>query len=263
MKDEKKEAGIVLPKQKVKATETNPRVLVIYSKPKVGKTELTSKLENSLILDLEDGSDYIDAVKIKANNVAEIKAIGEQIKKEKYPYEYLIVDTVTKLEEFCIPYAEKLYSKTLPGKNWFKSTDGKTLDPTSGKARYGDILSLPDGAGYKYLRQAMSNMLNYIGTLAPYIIILAHVKVISLEREGENVSLSDLDLTGKIKNMLSTYSDGIGYMYRSKNKTNILSFESSDDILCGTRSEHIRNKKIVISELIDGELKTYWDKVYI
>ena len=46
---------IVLPKEKVKAKVENPRFLIIFGKPKAGKTTLASKLDNNLIIDLERG----------------------------------------------------------------------------------------------------------------------------------------------------------------------------------------------------------------
>ena len=108
---------IVLPMTKVSAETKSPKNLIIFSKPKVGKTTLLANLENCLILDLEDGSDYVDAIKLKAKSVDDIRAIGKAIKEAGYPYKYIAVDTITALEEMCIPFAEDLYSKSSMGKN--------------------------------------------------------------------------------------------------------------------------------------------------
>ena len=50
--------------QKVKAESQSPKNLIIFSKPKVGKTSLLAELNDALIIDLEDGSDYVDALKV-------------------------------------------------------------------------------------------------------------------------------------------------------------------------------------------------------
>ena len=92
--DEKEEVW-ELPIQKVKATTQSPKNLIIFSKPKVGKTSLLAELPDALIIDLEEGSDYVDALKIKAKNIADIKAIGDKIKEAGYPYKFIVVDTVT------------------------------------------------------------------------------------------------------------------------------------------------------------------------
>jgi transcription termination factor Rho len=49
---------IILPTGKVPAQALSPRNLIIFSKPKTGKTTLLSQLDNCLILDLEQGSKY-------------------------------------------------------------------------------------------------------------------------------------------------------------------------------------------------------------
>lgn len=53
----------------------------------------------------------------------------------------------------------------------------------------------------------------------------------------------------------------IMYMYRKGNKT-ILSFKTNDEVTCGARPEHLRNKEIEISNLEDGVVKTSWDQVF-
>ena len=138
-----------LPKEKIKATSQSPRNLIIFSKPKVGKTELVAQLDNALLIDLERGSNYVDAMKVRVNNIKELFEVGDEIVKAKYPYKYIILDTITALEDMCIPYAEELYSKKAIGKKWFERdvNDPTKYAATSGKAQYGNILNLPNGAG--------------------------------------------------------------------------------------------------------------------
>ena len=253
---------VTLPKKKSAAVHKSPKNLIIFSKPKVGKTSLLAELDDCLILDLEKGSDYVDAMKIQVSSVEEIKAIGEQIKKEDYPYKYIALDTITALEEMCVPYAEKIYSKTSIGKNWFKTTSDGSLAADSGKAIYGNILQMPNGSGYPYLRDAFTRVIEYVKTLAPRIILIGHIKDVLLEKAGGDFNALDLDLTGKLKRITTSQSDAIGYMYRKGNK-NILSFKTTDEVSCGARPEHLRNQEITVSELKDGKMITHWDKIYI
>ena len=256
-------AEIVLPTQRVAASQISPKNLIIFSKPKVGKTSLLAQLEDCLILDLEDGSDYVDAMKLKASSVDDIKAIGKAIKEAGFPYKYIAVDTITALETICLPYAEVLYSRTPMGKNWFKKTlDGSQYAPDSGKAMYGVVTSLPNGAGWMYQREAITKIIEFIKTLAPRVILVGHVRETMLEKNGSEFSSSDLDLTGKVKRIISSQSDAIGYLYRRGN-TNILSFKTTDEISCGARPTHLKNKEIEVSKYEDDVLHTFWDKVYI
>jgi len=253
---------IVLPKVPIKAEHQSPKNMIIFSKPKVGKTSLFSKLDNCLIIDLENGTDYVDALKLKATSIAEIKAIGEEIKAAGKPYKYIALDTITALEEMCIPLAEQIYSKTTMGKNWFKIEEDGTPSKDSGKALYSNILNMPNGAGYPYLREAFMKVIEYVKTLAPRVILVGHIKDVLLEKSGSEFTSMDLDLTGKIKRITSSQSDAIGYLYRKGNQ-NILSFKTNDQISCGARPDHLRNQEIVVSEMTDKGLITHWDKVYI
>ena len=246
---------IILPKKKSAALHKSPKNLILFSKPKVGKTSLLAQLDDCLIIDLERGSDYVDALKVTATSIEDIKAIGEQIKKEGHPYKYIALDTITALEEMCLPYAEVIYSKTSMGQNWFKEGSG-------GKAIYGSIINMPNGAGYAYLREAFTKVVEYVKTLAPRIILVGHIKDTLLEKGGTEFNSLDLDLTGKLKRITTSQSDAVGYLYRKGNK-NILSFKTTDEVSCGARPEHLRNQEIVISEIVDGQLITSWDKVFI
>jgi hypothetical protein len=238
--------SIVLPTKKVKAERVNPKRLIIYSKPKTGKTTAFAGLEDNFIIDLENGSDYVDALKIKVNSLKELQEAGKAIRDEGRPYKYVTIDTVTALEEMVMPLAIKLYRGTSMGKNF----DGDS------------VITLPNGAGYLYIRQAFFQVLDFIDTLAPHIILSGHIKDAQVNDKGDMVLSANIDLTGKIKSLICANADAIGYMYRKGDKTYI-NFKTNEEVTCGARPEHLRNEEIVISEMIDGELKTYWDKIYI
>ena len=73
--------SIVLPTTKVKAERVNPKRLIIYSKPKTGKTTAFAGLENNLILDLEQGSEYVEALKVKIDPTLFLEKFGAPIEK--------------------------------------------------------------------------------------------------------------------------------------------------------------------------------------
>ena len=239
--------SITLPTKKVKAERVNPKRLIIYSKPKTGKTTAFAGLEDNLILDLENGADYVEALKVKITSLQDLLDTGKAIKEAGKPYKFVTIDTVTALEDMVGPLAIKLYRQTSMGKNY----DGD------------NILSLPNGAGYLYLRQAFFQVLDFIDTLAPHIILSGHIKDKQVDDKGDMVLAANIDLTGKIKSLICANADAIGYMYRNGNKT-VLSFKTAEAVTCGARPEHLRNEEIVVSELTDkGELEFHWDKVYV
>ena len=238
----------MLPTQPVKATRVNPKRLILYSKPKVGKTSLLAALENNLILDFENGSEYVDALKIPITNLTELREVGQAIIAAGKPYTYISVDTTTALEDMAKTLALKLYKAT----------------PMGSKFAGDNVLSLPNGAGYLYLREAFFNILDFIDTLAPNIILVGHLKDKQIELKGKEVNASDVDLTGKIKSLICANADAIGYIWRESNGENWISFKSSDQITCGARPEHLKNQEFLLSKLNldNGQLETYWDKIY-
>ena len=124
---------LVLPTEKTKSKVENPRFLIIYGKPKSGKTTLVAELENNLIIDLEGGSEYMNALSIQARSVEDLgeiaNAITAKIKENsKKPYKYITIDSATVLEEISKPLALKLYQQT-----------------PMGKLYKDDILKLPNG----------------------------------------------------------------------------------------------------------------------
>ncbi len=239
--------SIVLPTKKVKAERQNPKRIVIYSKPKTGKTTAYAGLEDNLILDLENGTDFVEALKVKIGSLQELLDTGKAIKAAGNPYKFITVDTVTALEDMIMPLAVKLYRATAMGKNF----DGD------------NVTTLPNGAGYLYIRQAFFQVLDFIDTLAPTIILSGHIKDKQVDDKGEMVMASNIDLTGKIKSLICANADAIGYMFRKGDKT-IISFKTSEGVTCGARPEHLRNEEIVVSEMNNkGEMKFHWDKIYM
>ncbi len=248
-----------LPKTIIKATQKSPRRLFMFSSPKVGKTSLLAQLPNSLLIDLEDGSGFVDAAKVNVRQIAieekksvlkVLKEISEELAKRNHVYEYIILDTTTALQDMASELAVILYKKSPMGTNFTGN----------------DVLTLPNGAGYLWLRNAFEELYSLFDPFPSKCLILTgHVKTASINKDGKDLNARDIDLTGKLRQVVASSSDAIGFLYRDKESNeNILSFKSSEqDLATGARPEHLRGQEIVISKLEDGILNTYWEKVFI
>jgi hypothetical protein len=208
--------------------------MIIYGPPKIGKTTVLSQLEDCLIIDLEAGSDMVDALKIKVNNLKELADAGREIIKQKKPYKYIAIDTISKLEEWCEDEGKQIYMKTPMGKNFDTKNPGMS------------ILALPNGAGYLYLRMAYKKWIDRLNMLADHVILVAHLKDKMLEKKGKEVAVKDLDLTGKIKQITCANADAVGYVYREGEET-MISFDSMDDITAGSRCEHLKGQTMPLN----------------
>tara|TARA_R110000737_G_scaffold75662_2_gene105847 strand:+ start:71 stop:769 length:699 start_codon:yes stop_codon:yes gene_type:complete len=229
-----------LPKKKIKASRKSPKNMIIYGAPKIGKTTVLSQLDDCLIIDLEDGSDMVDALKVKVTSLKELGEAGKAIHEANKPYKYVAIDTISKLEEWCELDAKVLYMQTPMGKNFDVKNPGAS------------VLSLPNGAGYLYLRIAYKRWMDKLNTLADHIILVGHLKDKMLEKKGKEVAVKDLDLTGKIKQITCANADAVGYLYREDEKT-MISFDSLDDITAGSRCEHLKGKTMPLD----------WSKIFI
>lgn len=122
--------AITLPTNKIPASTQDPKRLIIFSKPKAGKSTALANLPECLCIDLENGGyDYIDAVKVKVNNVKELKELCTAIKEAGCPYKFIALDTISRLEDMVKPLALKLFLDTPAGSS-FKGDD--VLDAAHG-----------------------------------------------------------------------------------------------------------------------------------
>lgn len=244
--------GFILPTEKVKAVSVNPKFLILYGRPKSGKTSCLAQLENNLIVDLEGGSTFIDALAVQARNIGDLGKIAQAIREKnaevgKNFYTHITIDNATRLEEMCLSYAKKLYINTPMGRNY-------TGD---------DIRTLPNGSGYMYLRQAVRKVIDMFRELCDEFILVGHVKDIQIEQNGEELSEMAIDLVGKLGAIICGEADAVGYIYRKENETHI-SFKGGDGTIKEARAPHLRGKDIVIATgNEDGTLTTNWDKIYV
>ena len=254
---------LILPKAPTKSKLINPSPLLIFGVPKIGKTTSIAALENCLVINLEDPVQTADGMVVYAPTLTAFKAVLKAIVKEGKPYDYLAIDTLTKLEEFCIVRAEEIYSNSPMGSGWIKNDDQGRLLKTSGKYKYKSILFLPNGSGYQYLRQAFEEITTQIKKCAPNIIYIAHVKQTNILKDGVEFSSSDINLVGKNKQSISAEAQAIAFMRRVGGK-NYLCFQPSDDVLAGCKIKRLEGKELLISEYDENDnLVTYWDQVYI
>jgi len=238
--------GIKLPTKKIKPKDDNPKFMVLFGKPKSGKTTIAAALENNLIIDLEKGAGFVEAMKIGANDLSDLKEIKQAIIDNNYPYDYITLDTATALEEMILPLAKAKYKDTPMGKKFTGN----------------DVRELEHGAGYLYIREAYKEVVDNFRGLAPHIILLGHTKEKQINKEGKELSENALDLSGKLANIMSAKADALGFIYRKKNKT-ILNFNGGDNSIVEARPFHLRGQEIVIAESDDkGNLTTHWDKIF-
>jgi hypothetical protein len=261
------------------ADATDPRDLVIISIPKMGKGCILgdlSKQANALVFDLEKGGyEYIDARKIsiypkEATNEVEAYlnyvAYREALLKEKGKYKFLILDGLSDLDKMSEVGGTLAYMNSTIGKN-FNKKDPKDPRHSAPKWKPGDAnfkscLTLADGAGYWWTRKWFLNQIELFREISPYRIYAAHVveKYIK-DNSKEEVVGSEIALTGQLKRIFATKVTSLAKMSADENKR-YLSFDVlNDSIIAGSRAPKLKGK-ILISDLKDDKVVTYWNNIY-
>lgn len=236
----------------------DPRTMILFSKPKSGKTSAVSMLPNNLIVDLEEGSDHVGGLVVKANNFAELSNILSEMKKQKITYPYITLDTTTALEEMSNTLAIRNYQNTPMGKSFGKiQKDGKLVDDPNA-----DIKKLSQGGGYLYLREAFQQIVNSFRPHATKcLILLGHVNDKMIEKDGKEIASMELDLTGKLARIMCSKVDAIGLVYREKDKVYV-NFDGGGDSVVEARAEHLAGQKILLTEKVDGKIVAHWDSIF-
>lgn len=248
---------MALPLKPVPATKKDPDNLIMFGLPKVGKTTLLATLPKCLILDFEDGSDYIEGLKLKIKTLKEFKELLDDLaayveKHKTSPYDFFAIDTITAFEEFAKPLALKRFKN---------SKDGLDFTGT-------DVTKDAGFSGRRALNDAMKELIDMLKPFGKTIIV-AHVKDKAVfKKDGDETALmKDMDLVSNLRNEFVRYSDAFGYIFRDEESNLCLNFEATSGVAAGARPQHLANKRIIVAEKQedkDGNITfvSHWDRIY-
>ena len=220
---------MVLKKIKRKVVSINPSSLLLYGAPKVGKTSMLSSLDDCLIIDTEKGARMIEGYIQEVNSRDELINTLIDIKDSKdVSYKYIAIDTIDKVAE----WAER-----------------RVCEEEGVKS----IADLAFGKGYGLVREKVTKTVSAFKEVAEHLIIIGHRKVAYAVTEGNPIVVPEsLDLTGKLKNVIMSSCDAIGYVYRNDKEQLMVSFKANEAIEAGSRCAHLKGK----------EVKFEWKNIY-
>ena len=219
---------MALKKVKRKAVSQNPKSLLLYGAPKVGKTTALSQLDNCLIIDTEGGANMIEGYIESVNNREELIKVLKDAQ-DGHDYNYVAIDTIDKIA------------------TWAENA-------VCAEENVSAVQDLAFGKGFGMVREKVLNTVKILKDIFPHVIIIGHRKwARAIVDSKAIVEPESLDLTGKLKNMLMADCDAIGYVYRDEEKGNLMvTFQSNDALEAGSRSPHLKGK----------ELELKWNLIY-
>jgi len=229
---------------KTKQPLVEPKSLLFYGIPKVGKTTIVSKLPNSIIIDFEDGTDYINHDKVvPIKNIDDLFAFGNWYKNQTDKATFLIADSLTAIENMLAVLVKDEYNL-------------KCIQSGKPENQIKNYMELAYGLGTSMLRDKYVSLIKWLQGLSDRLILIGHVKKKDVSTENLYSILNDLDLTGKLASIIPSQVDTIGYFYREGNKMT-MSFVSNNDLIRGSRVSNLANKEIESSDY-----KELWKQIY-
>lgn len=220
-----------LPTEKTKASKQDPGFMLLYGQPKVGKTSSLAELKNCLIIDTENGTNYVDALKTNVNSLDEYREMNKTFISTGIKYDYIALDTVDNLALWIEQYI-------------CKENNVKTI----GDMEY--------GKGFALVRDTVIKAVNRLKDFTNKgLIVIGHTKTSTIIDEDHNkvINMNELNLTGKLKNELMANSDAIGFVFREEGELKISFKTGGDNAATGSRCPHLADK------ILDFN----WSQIYI
>lgn len=258
-------------------TDPSPDEILIYAKPKLGKTDLVSRLPDCGIIDLEKGSKKVAGYKHEVNNLEELDAVLTWLEKEN-PYQFVAFDTMTRLAEWCEIQGTIDYMKSTQGKTFNRVKQEHIKSHGIPAAKLGQpfpvghelfesVETLPNGYGYRWSRECYKKWFLRMRALPCKKIFVAHIKDKFIEtKSGETVEGRDIDLTGKLKGITTSFCDTIAYLNRQDDGNTYLSFQAGEKVAEGSRSKHLTGQNILVGEwdkTKNDYSKVHWNKIFL
>jgi hypothetical protein len=265
---------VVLPDEPTPASFPPPADIIIAGFPKCGKSTALADLSlkrNALILDLDpgDGYAYLTAKKIgvkgktKYETYKNYLAVREALIQSPGKYDFIIIDSLSELNELAVIGGTYSYMQSPQSKKGFnRNLEGKAYTPDD--PQWKGVDELPEGYGYRYIREWFTNQINIFRSVAKYRIYVTHFldKTITPETVTEaELNTRQLNLIGKLKFIFPINVTSI-CAFKVKGNERYLSFEfDSDSPIVGSRDPRLQGE-ILISKKDGDKIETYWEKVY-
>jgi len=170
-----------------KVNDLGKQIILIYGRPKIGKSTLCSKFPDALFLATEPGLNHLEVFKQPIRNWAEFMAACKDVAEGKHKFKTIVVDTIDALIPLLQTYIEEQNSVDYIG-------------------------DLPHGKGWFLATSELRRVLNKL-TMLPYgLILVSHAKQEEIETKTAKYKRFSIDIGGKNQNAILNLMDIILFM---------------------------------------------------
>lgn len=259
-------AKIKIPSKAIDPVLTEPRNLIIYAPPKLGKTVICTQIPNSLIIEHDpDGMKAHRGRYVEISHPDDLMPLLEQLKTHEdksNPINTIIIDTITRWDEWSELVGTYNFMKKPQGKKWNLIGNEKINHADD---RFQTVHEIGDGYGYRYSREVVLNWYKAAIATGKTVIFLAHVKDKFIE-SGSGASMGivetkEINLTGKLRTILPSKAQAIASFKRVGRK-GYLVFETGGEAVAGSWFSYLKGNILISESDENDKVTTYWDKIF-
>ena len=177
-----------LPLEKqVRKTELHQQKILVYGRPKIGKSTFCSFFPNTLFLATEPGLNWLDVASVNITSWEKFLDTCAEIAKGSHPYKTIIIDTLDGLKKLCDDWVCR----------------SKEIDEIGNYKKFG---------AYHITTSEMSTKIMKLSLLPYGLVCVSHVKDVEVETKTKKYNRQTVDLSGGISRELLKLFDIILFM---------------------------------------------------
>lgn len=178
----------LLPQNKSEVnTKLSDQIILLYGRPKIGKSTLCSYFPDALFIATEPGLNHLSVFKVDVNSWAKFLEICKELSTGKHNFKTIVIDTVDNLVGFC---------------NDFICQENNISH----------ISELPMGKGWAKATYEFTRVINKLSMLGIGLVIVGHSKQEEIETKTKKYNRWTLNLGGKTQDAVLALPDLILFM---------------------------------------------------
>lgn len=178
----------ILPVEKSeKNTNLSDQIVLVYGRPKIGKSTFCAQFEDALFLATEPGLNHLEVFKVNITSWQDMLNSCASIAKGDHKFKTVIIDTVDNLITFC---------------SEFICSENGINHPSE----------LPHGKGWSLITRELNRVLVKLASMPYGLILVSHSKQEEIETKTKKYSRFTIDIGGKNQNVILNLMDIILFM---------------------------------------------------
>lgn len=219
--------GLLPTEKSCKEVKLSKQKIIVYGRPKVGKSTFCSYFEDAIFLATEPGLNHLEVFKVNITTWEDFLKVCGEIATGDHNFKTVVIDTVDNLVDLCSDYMCKQNNIDHPG-------------------------DLKGGKGWTDITSELRRKLVKLASLPYGLVIVSHSKQEEIETKTKKYNRFTIDIGGKNKSLILNMADIILFI--------------DSEIRDGEEIGVIRTKPSVFwdagdkSELLDSNIEYPLDK---